>query len=188
VAWLPAVNKREWRCFGRCQIKCADLLAVHVDEVKTQISMGLYSDVLMDDVLEVIDDVFHNIVGEAAAAIKGENDYFKRMEIRGRVFHENYTQYNEILNQLRAEMASDDQWPEEKIKKIYHGLTKPVIREIETAIQEGIINKVDPDLLAYALTGLIEIMSLRLSLDRIYTLQDVINFILDFMTVRLATV
>jgi hypothetical protein len=63
-----------------------------------------------------------------------------------------------------------------------------VIREIETAIQEGIIKKVDPDLLAYALTGLIEIMSLRLSLDRKYTLQDVINFILDFMTGRLATV
>lgn len=137
--------------------------------------------------IEVIDDVFRNIIGEAAAAIKGENDYFKRMEIRGRVFYENYTRYNEILNQLRAEMASDDQWPEEKIKKIYHGLTKPVIREIETAIQEGIIKKVDPDLLAYALTGLIEIMSLRLSLDRKFTLQDVINFISDFMINRLAT-
>ena len=105
--------------------------------------------------IEVIDDVFRNIVGEASIAIKGENDFLKRMQIRGKVFYENYTKYNEILNQLRAEMASDDQWPEEKIKKMYHGLTKPVIREIETAIQEGIINKIDPDLLAYALTGLI---------------------------------
>jgi AcrR family transcriptional regulator len=136
--------------------------------------------------IEVIDDVFRNIVGEAAIAIKGENDYFKRMEIRGKVFYENYTRYNEILNQLRAEMASDDQWPEEKIKKIYHGLTEPVVREIEKAIQNGIIKKIDPDLLAYALTGLIEIMSLRLSLDRKYTLEDVINFIGDLITSRLA--
>ncbi|MDA8404359.1 MAG: MerR family transcriptional regulator [Desulfobacteraceae bacterium] len=135
--------------------------------------------------IEVIDDVFRNIVGEAAAAIKGEDDYLKRMEIRGRVFYENYTKYSEILNQLRAEMAGDDQWPEEKIKKIYHGLTKPVIQEIETAIQKGIIKKVDPDLLAYALTGLIEIMSLRLSLDCKYTFQDVINFIADLITIRL---
>jgi len=136
--------------------------------------------------IEVIDDVFRNIVGQAAVAIKGENDFTKRLEIRGKVFYENYTRYNEILNQLRAEMAGDDQWPEEKIKKMYHGLTKPVIREIEAAIQEGIINKIDPDLLAYALTGLIEIMSLRLSLDRKYTLQDGMDFIADLIFNRLA--
>jgi len=135
--------------------------------------------------IEVIDDVFRNIVGEASIAIKGENDFAKRMQIRGRIFYENYIRYNEILNQLRAEMASDDQWPEEKIKKIYHGLTKPVIQEITAAVQEGIINKIDPDLLAYALTGLVEIMSLRLSLDRKYTLQDVMDFIADLITSRL---
>jgi AcrR family transcriptional regulator len=136
--------------------------------------------------IEVIDDVFRNVVGEATTAIKGENDFFKRMVIRGKVFYENYTKYNEILNQLRAEMAGDDQWPEEKIKKIYHGLTKPVIREIETAVQKGIIEKIDPDLAAYALTGLIEIMSLRLTLDNKYTLQDCINFIAHLATNRLA--
>ena len=134
--------------------------------------------------IEVIDDVFRNIVGEAAFAIKEENDFFKRMEIRGKVFYENYTKYNEILNQLRAEMASDDQWPEEKIKKIYHGLTKPVIQEIEAAVKKGIIRAIDPDLMAYALTGLIEIMSLRLSLDRKYTLKDTIDFIGDLITSR----
>lgn len=135
--------------------------------------------------IEVIDDVFRNIVGEAAVAIKGENDFVERMKIRGKVFYENYTKYNEILNQLRAEMASDDQWPEEKIKKIYHGLTKPVIREIERAIEEGIIKKIDPDLSAYALTGLIEIMSLRLSLDRKYTLEDCFNLIEDILLSQL---
>ena len=52
-----------------------------------------------------------------------------------------------------------------KNKKISHGLTQPVIREIEAAIKEGVIRDIDPDLAAYGLTGLIEIMSLRLSLD-----------------------
>lgn len=134
--------------------------------------------------IEVIDDVFRNIVGEAASAIKEESDFFKRLEIRGKVFYENYTKYNEILNQLRAEMTSDDQWPEEKIKKIYHGLTKPVIQEIEEAVRKGVIRNIDPDLLAYALTGLIEIMSLRLSLDRKYTLKDSIDFIADLLMNR----
>ncbi|RJP36089.1 MAG: MerR family transcriptional regulator [Desulfobacteraceae bacterium] len=129
--------------------------------------------------IEVIDNVFRNIVGEAAVAIKDETDFFRRLRIRGRVFYENYTRYNEVLNQLRAEMAGDDHWPEEKIKKIYHGLTEPVRREIERAVKEGIIRPVDPDLAAYALTGLIEIMSLRISLDQKYNLDKIIDFIAD---------
>lgn len=127
--------------------------------------------------IEVINDIFYGIVGEAAIAIKGEDNFVERMKIRGRVFYENYSQYNEILNQLRAEMAGEDQWPAEKIKKIYYGLTRPIIREIEAAVGQGIMRKIDPDLLAFCLTGLIEIMSLRLSLDKKYSPEDAIQFI-----------
>jgi AcrR family transcriptional regulator len=131
--------------------------------------------------IEVIDDIFYSIVGEAAIAIKGEENFVERMKIRGRVFYQNYSKYDEILNQLRAEMAGEDQWPTEKIKKIYHGLTRPVIREIEAAVGQGIIRKIDPDLLGYCLTGLIEIMSLRLSLDKKYSLGDAIQFITELI-------
>jgi len=129
--------------------------------------------------IEVIDDVFRNIVGEAAVAIKEEKDFLERLRIRGRIFYKNYTKYSEILHQLRAEMAGEEQWPGEKLQKIYHGLTKPIIREIDAAIKDGIIHKVDPDLLAYALTGSMEIMSLRLSLDDKYSLDDIIEFITE---------
>ena len=147
-----------------------------------QISTGtfyLYFDNKRDLFIEVIDDVFRNIVGEAAVAIKGETDFLERLKIRGRVFHKNYTKYSEILSQLRAELASEEQWPEQKIQKIYLGLTKPVIREIEAAISQGIIAEIDPDLYAYALTGLIEIMTLRLSLDSKYDIEDIIAFTVD---------
>ncbi|MGD9973144.1 MAG: MerR family transcriptional regulator [Desulfatirhabdiaceae bacterium] len=137
--------------------------------------------------IEVIDDVFRNIVGEAAAAIKGENDFLERMKIRGRVFYKNYTKYSEILNQLRAELASEEKWPAEKIKKIYHGLTRPVVREIEAGIKDGSVREIDPDLLAYALTGLIEIMSLRLSLDKKYNLENIMDFIADLTINRMMT-
>ncbi|RJP79425.1 MAG: MerR family transcriptional regulator [Desulfobacteraceae bacterium] len=135
--------------------------------------------------IEVIDSVFRNIVGEAAAAIKEETDFIKRLRIRGRVFYENYTKYSEILNQLKAELASEEQWPAEKIKKIYHNLTQPVIREIEAAIKEGVIREIDPDLAAYGLTGLIEIMSLRISLDSKYNLENIMDFINDLTMERL---
>lgn len=129
--------------------------------------------------IEVIDDVFHNIVGEAAVAIKGEEDFLEKLKIRGYVFYKNYSKYSEILSQLRAEMASEDEWPAKKIKKIYHNLTKPVIHEIQEAIDAGIIRKIDPDLAAYALTAQIEMMSLRLSLDDKYNIDDAVNFIID---------
>jgi len=111
--------------------------------------------------------------------MKEEKDFLERMKIRGYVFLKNYTKYSEILNLLRAEIASEDQWPVKKIKKIYHHLTRPVIREFEEAVQAGIIRKVDPDLVAYSLTGQLEIMSMRLSLDDKYTIDDAINFIVD---------
>lgn len=139
----------------------------------------LYFNNKRDLFMEVIDDVFRHIVGEAAEAIKGEKDFLERLKIRGRVFFQNYTRYSEILNQLRAELASEEQWPAEKIQKIYHGLTRPLISEIEEAIRDGIIRDIDPDLLAYNLTGSMEIMSLRLSLDSKYRLEDIIDFIVD---------
>jgi len=163
---------------GYHQTKIVDITS------QLKISTGtfyLYFKNKRDLFIEVIDDVFRYIVGEAAIAIKGENDFQERLKIRGRVFYKNYTKYSEILNQLRAELASEEQWPAEKIQKIYHGLTQPVIREIEAAVKEGIIRKIDPDLLAYAMTGLIEIMSLRLSLDNKYNLEKIFDFITDLL-------
>jgi AcrR family transcriptional regulator len=139
----------------------------------------LYFENKQDLFMEVIEDVFRTIVGGDAAAIKAETDFLERLKLRGRVFYKNFTKYNEILHQLRAELASNEQWPSEKLQKIYHGLTRPVIREVDAAVKEGIIREVDPDLLAYALTGSLEIMSLRLSLDDKYSLDDIIDFIVD---------
>lgn len=167
---------------GYHQTKIADITG------SLKISTGtfyLYYQNKRDLFIEVIDSVFRSIVGEAAIAIKGENDFIKRLKIRGRVFYKNYTKYSEILNQLRAELASEEQWPAEKIKKIYHGLTKPVVREIEAAIKEGLIREIDPDLLAYALTGMIEIMSLRISLDHKYDLEKIMDFIADLTINRM---
>ncbi|MFH0823353.1 MAG: TetR family transcriptional regulator [Pseudomonadota bacterium] len=132
--------------------------------------------------VEVVDHVFRTILGEAAKAIMTEEDIQKRMMVRGRVFYENYSKYNEILHQLRAEMAGDDKWPQEKIKKAYHDLTRPVIKDIRRGIDTGLYREIDPDLLAYALTGLIEIMSLRMMINNKYTFEDIMAFTIDFIT------
>ncbi len=132
--------------------------------------------------MEVIDDVFRTIVYDAAKAIRNEDDPFKRLTIRGKVFFKNYSKYNEILHQLRAEMASEDTWPQDRVRKSYLELTRPVIKELEDAFNKGLFRPVDPDLLAYALTGIIEIMSLRLKLDNKYTYDQAEKFIIDFVS------
>jgi AcrR family transcriptional regulator len=132
--------------------------------------------------IEVVDHVIRTILGEAKNAITQEEDILKRMIVRGRVFYENYSKYNEILNQLRAEMAGEDEWPQQKIKKAYHDLTKPVIRDIQRGIDAGVYRNVDPDLLAYAATGIIEIMSLRMMIDNKYTFEEIMAFVVDFTT------
>ena len=132
--------------------------------------------------VEAIDEIFRTIVGEAAAALRAETDPFARLRIRGEVFYRNYSKYNEILHQLRAEMAGEDSWPQDRVKKAYMDLTKPVIREVQEGIATGLFRKIDADLLAYLLTGMIEIMSLRLKLDDRYTLDQVQDFIGDLLT------
>jgi AcrR family transcriptional regulator len=131
--------------------------------------------------MEVVDDVLRTILGDAAKAIKEEKDLLRRWNLRGRAFYENYMKYNEILTQLRAETAGEDQWPQEKTKKIYHELTGPLIREAQQAMEQGLIREVDPDLLGYAITGLIEIMSFRTTLDQKYSFEEIIAFINDLI-------
>ena len=132
--------------------------------------------------VEVVDHVFRTIIGEAAKAIVAEKDIRNRMIVRGRVFYENYSKYNEILHQLRAEMAGEDKWPQEKIKKAYHDLTRPLMKDIQMGIDTGLYRKMDPDLLAYAFTGIIEVMSFRMMIDNKYTFDEIMAFIMDFTT------
>jgi AcrR family transcriptional regulator len=132
--------------------------------------------------IEVVEEVFHHIVGDAARNIKGEQNLMKRLAIRGRVFFENYIRYAEILNQLRAEIASDEDWPQEKLNRMYRILTGPVIKELREAIELGILRPdVDAELLAFGLTGLIEVMSFRVRVDEKYGIEDAQRFIGDLL-------
>ena len=130
--------------------------------------------------LEAIDDVVKSIVGGAAKAIMNEKDFVMRMLLRAKVFFEQYSRYSEILNQLRAEMTRDSKWFQERVKGIYQDLTRPLITEFTEAINQGIIRPIDPDLIAYAVTGLIETLSFRMTMDETYTIDRVIGFLIDF--------
>ncbi|MBU0993214.1 MAG: MerR family transcriptional regulator [Proteobacteria bacterium] len=131
--------------------------------------------------LEAIDGVVKTMIGNAAQAMKNEKDYLMRLLVRAQVFFEQYSKYSEILNQLRAEMTKDSTWFQERVKGIYRDLTQPVIREFNEAMEQGLIRKIDPDLLAYAMTGLIETMSFRMTIDDAYSFDKIIVFLMDLI-------
>jgi AcrR family transcriptional regulator len=132
--------------------------------------------------LDAINDVVKTILGDASTAIKNENDPIFRMLLRGLVFFEQYSKYSEILNQLRAEMTQDSKWFQDKVKGIYHDLTQPVIKELNEAMELGIIRKSDPDLMAYAMTGIIESMCFRMTVDKAYSIDKIFKFLIEMLT------
>lgn len=127
----------------------------------------------------VVDSIFRTLVGEASKAIGNEHNPIERLEIRGQIFFKHYSKYNEILHQLRAEMAGDDAWPAERIKQAYRELTEPVVNDINDMIKQGISRPINAELLAYAMTGITEIMSMRAKMDDTYTFSEIQEFMRD---------
>lgn len=130
--------------------------------------------------VDVVDDVIRTIIAESHQAIQKEETPDGKLIARGEMFHEHYLRYNEIISQVRAEMAGDDRWPHEKIKQIYKHFTEPVLEDLQQLMDVKLARPMNKDLLAHALTGLIEIMCLRITFDNSYSIQDVLEFVQDF--------
>lgn len=135
--------------------------------------------------LEVVDEVVRAIVGGMAKEIKGETDLWRRWVIRARTFFENFERYNEILHQLRAEMTHGG-WPPGKVEQVFLKITRPLVREIQQAVDQGLIRDVDAELLAFSLMGLIEGATLRSRFDKKYSFKYLIMFIGEVLFTGLA--
>jgi hypothetical protein len=83
--------------------------------------------------------------------LKNENDVTTRSVMRFMAFYENYPRIGEILNQLRAGVAINDQWAKEKLKNVYSELTEGAREGIRRSIELGHIRNIDPELLAFFL-------------------------------------
>ena len=128
----------------------------------------LYFKNKQDLFITVVRDVVNELVGDAAVKIKEEADLMERLRIRGEVFFNNYTKYVEILSILRGEVPNDDGWAKQTLQHIYNELTKPLVREIQMALEQDLIYEVDPEMMAYNLFGLAEFATFRATLDQKY--------------------
>ncbi len=129
---------------------------------------------------EVIEYVIRGTRQEIEDALEDERNPLRRNLIMFRIFFENYPKIGEILNQLRAGLAINDEWARERLARVYRDLTDVLVREISEGIRQGRVREMDPDLLAFFLIANAEATIHRVSLDDRYSIEELAVFYDDF--------
>lgn len=129
--------------------------------------------------MEVVDEVMRLIIDEVDNEVKNVEENLERNLLRAQVYNRNYFKYNEIINQLRAEMTSENDFAREKLKEVYMELTKPMIKALKEDIKNKLFRDVDPELFAYMTLGVADIMAVRMTLDDKYSFNEILEFVYD---------
>ena len=132
--------------------------------------------------VEAIEYVIKNFKRETEEALTGEKNQALRTVIMFRIFYAHYPKIGEILNQLRAGVAIGDQWARERLSRLYGEMTENVAKDVSLGIKNGLIRKVDPELLGFFNVFLDEIAMHRASLDTKYTVNQVMLFVADMLS------
>jgi AcrR family transcriptional regulator len=107
---------------------------------------------------EVIEHVMTDIADKIRGALKEEEDELKRPIVFLKIFKENYSRVGEILNQLRAGMALNDEWARKKLRKVYLDMTLIMTEEVKNATAAGFTRETDPEVLSIFIVGMTEIV------------------------------
>ncbi|MBT9173049.1 MAG: HTH-type transcriptional repressor Bm3R1 [Syntrophomonadaceae bacterium] len=132
--------------------------------------------------VEAIEYVIHEFKRDLTPILKNEKDLTKRTFLRFNAFYDNYPRIGEILNQLRAGVAINDQWAKEKLRQVYDELMKEASEGIRNSIKLGHIRNIDPDLLTFFFVTLDEAVINWASMnENKYTLKKITFFLADFL-------
>jgi len=131
--------------------------------------------------MDAIDELIKNFVAELEDAAAREGDFLKAAVTISQFYIENYGYFSGIINQLRGLMASVEPSAREKFKALHNSMADPIAREIRSAIDKGLIRDMDPELLARAIMGIVEFLSIYLSFDERYSTPQAISFMIDLV-------
>jgi len=131
--------------------------------------------------MDAIDELISNTVAELEDAAAKEGDFLKAAVAVSHFYIENYGYFSGIINQLRGLMASAEPSAREKFIALHNSMADPIAREIRSAIRKGLIRDVDPELLARAIMGMVEFLSIYLSFDERHSAPQAISFVIDLV-------
>jgi AcrR family transcriptional regulator len=129
---------------------------------------------------ECIDYIFENLWKEDFVRIREETDMRSRLRMRGEAFIRVYPRIKDILQLVRGASVGKEEGIERKYNEIYAKLVRPVISDLKKGMEQGVFPKVDPELMAYIITGSSEAIAYRIHLDNKYTIEDGLKIIRQF--------
>ncbi|MEW6262384.1 MAG: TetR family transcriptional regulator [Thermodesulfobacteriota bacterium] len=104
--------------------------------------------------------------------IREERDYFRKQKLRLLFFLQAFPNYSGMLNLARLFALGSNPDLAAKSKEALALLTRPLRKDIERAQNEGILKKMDPELLAHFLLSWGEGIGWKLAVDRNYTIEQ----------------
>lgn len=127
--------------------------------------------------IEVIEYVTGKWKLHMKEALENETDSSKRAATMFRVFQEHYPKVGEIINHLRAGVATGDAWAKEKLKHVYGVLMDDFQEMTQESINKGIIRDADVELLSYFFFRIDEAAVQRYALDDKYSIEELMTFV-----------
>ncbi len=118
---------------------------------------------------------------EQKKQIVSQKDFYLKMRDRWVGFQNSYSSFPGILNLLRTAANSADPNIREKAKEAYDSVIQPLRDDIRAAVGQGKVRDVDPELTAYVLWGIAEVMAFRIGLDDNYSTEECADFLLELV-------
>jgi AcrR family transcriptional regulator/predicted DNA-binding transcriptional regulator AlpA len=110
-------------------------------------------------------------LSESREDISKEPDIVIRMRNRWINFQTQHPHFGGILQLVQSTAHSEDPVIRKKSIESYNAVIKPVMDDLRRAQQEGIALEMDPEIVAYAIIGIMENITFRLNQDNKYSIE-----------------
>ena len=106
--------------------------------------------------IDCAERLFFDLYDDVWQEVKDERDMLLRLRKRAWSFLVTYPRWADAMNLLRGVSVSPKQAFGAKYRQIMRQITTPLVREIQKAVEQGIIRPVNPTLAAHLLLGMVD--------------------------------
>jgi len=124
--------------------------------------------------IECVDQVFQAMFSGVWEEIKHQKNPIKRLRMRAEVVLKSYPHFIDILHVLHGTFE-DDPHLDAKRKEIYASVARTVQRDIQKAIDDGLLLPVNIEIASYMIVGWLETAPLLLDREKGYTVDELLD-------------
>jgi len=129
--------------------------------------------------MAVLEKILYDTRSIMTVETEKENDPVKKIGVRAGTFVIFFEELVGLLYKPKGSGEENVLLSTQGWKMIFSVLLDPMIKQIREDVEHGVIRKMDPELLAYAMMGTFIMMSIRKSLDQKYSEERLIQFLAD---------